>query len=77
MEEKKLSLDFLNEGETAIVTDIVSEGTMKRRLQDLGLIRGTEVECIAQSAFRDICVYLIRGAFIAIRNDDADDIFIE
>lgn len=77
MQNEHPTLDELQEGEQAVVSNIKNETIMKRRLQDLGLIKGTEIECVTVSAFRDICVYLIRGANIAIRNIDAQKIEIE
>lgn len=77
MQKEYFTLDKLREGESAVVCDIQNETTMKRRLQDLGLINGTTIECVAESTFRDICVYLIRGANIAIRNVDAEKIKIQ
>jgi len=50
---------------------------MARRLIDLGLIRGTRVTCIARSPSGDPCAYLIRGALIALRRGDAQDVRLE
>lgn len=50
-------------------------GGMRRRLQDLGLVAGTPVTCLQRAAAGDPTAYLIRGAVIALRQDDAK--FIE
>lgn len=71
-----LALNQLQVGESAEVADIFSGDEMKRRFQDLGLIRGTKVVCVAESAFRDLRVYQIRGAYIAIRSGDAEKIVL-
>lgn len=44
---------------------------MRRRLLDLGLVPGTRVECVGQSPGGDPKAYLIRGAAVAIRSEDA------
>lgn len=49
---------------------------MKKRLQDLGLIENTAVECIGISAGREMHAYLIRGAVIAIRSADAHRVLV-
>ena len=41
--EHKKSLAFLPVGEKARVLSVENEGNMKRRLQDLGVIRDTEI----------------------------------
>ena len=45
---------------------------MRRRLQDIGLIEGTVVECVGKSPLGDPCAYVIRGAVIALRSEDPD-----
>lgn len=47
---------------------------IKRRLLDIGLICGTEVECVGKSPCGDPKAYNIRGAIIAIRNEDCEEI---
>lgn len=39
----------LREGQAARVTDIHIDGSMRRRLQDLGLIEGTRIQCLQKS----------------------------
>ena len=46
-------------------------GSIRRRLQDLGLVAGTRVTCIQRAAAGDPTAYLIRGAVIALRQADA------
>ena len=50
---------------------------MRRRLQDMGLIEGTKVECIGVSPLGDPAAYLIRGAVVALRKSDAEGIAID
>ena len=53
-------------GNKAIIKKMTANNSIKRRLQDLGLIEGTVVECD-----------LIRGALIAIRKEDCSNIEVE
>ena len=61
----------LREGQAARVTDIHIDGSMRRRLQDLGLIEGTHIQCLQKSPAGDPVAFLIRGAAIALRSEDA------
>lgn len=61
----------LKEGEKAQVVALWHPGGLRRRLLDIGLIGGTEVECLGKSPLGDPAAYLIRGAVIAIRAADA------
>ena len=71
------TLDRLNVGESGIVTQISGEENIKRRLLDIGLIRGMSVDCILTSPLLDPKAYWIKGTLIAIRKDDAKNIAIE
>ena len=49
---------------------------MRRRLQDIGLIEGTDVECLQKSPAGDPVAYYIRGAVIALRSEDSQNILV-
>lgn len=74
---QNFQLNDLKPGQTASVSSLSVEGTMRRRLQDMGLIEGTRVECIGISPLGDPAAYLIRGAVIALRKKDAGEIGID
>lgn len=76
MSNKKFLSD-INTGEDAIISSLNIHGNIRRRLQDIGLIEGTLVKCVLKSPFGDPCAYLIRGAVIALRNDDTKNIQIK
>ncbi len=71
------SLCDLNVGDRAFVYKIISRKDMRQRFLDIGLTPNTLVECVGKSPAGDPKAYLIRGAVIAIRNDDACDILIK
>jgi ferrous iron transport protein A len=72
----KENLGHLKEGDSGVVTRLLTQGTMRRRLLDLGLVEGTRVECAQKSPAGDPVAYLIRGAVIALRREDACTILI-
>jgi DtxR family Mn-dependent transcriptional regulator len=69
----------LGAGEIGRVTGIspACQGSQRRRLLDLGVVRGTEIEAELHSALGDPVAYLIRGALIALRREQAEWIRIE
>lgn len=71
------SLREMLKGEKGIVTGLTSEKMMKMRLRDIGLIEGTEVECLGKSPLGDPAAFLIRGAVIALRGEDACHVRIQ
>ena len=71
------SLSALRVGQSAYVAEIQADEAMRRRLLDLGLIRGTRVTSTAKSPAGDPAAYLIRGAVIALRGRDARGVRLE
>ena len=71
------TLSSLNEGSSGRVAELKINGSMRRRLQDIGLIEGTEVLCLQKSPSGDPVAYLIRGAVIALRGEDSSKIILE
>lgn len=70
------SMNMLKPGESAVVKEIKTEGSMRRRLLDIGLVENTQVECLGRSPGGDPSAYLIRGAVIAIRAQDCAGIIM-
>lgn len=71
------TLDSIKVGEKAIIKILNTKGDMRRRFLDIGLIKGTKVECVLDSPSGNPKAYLIRGAVIAIRREDSATIMIE
>ncbi len=57
MLQEKKPLNRLKIGETAQVSDLLSVGSMRRRLLDMGLVEGTRVECVQKSPAGDPAAY--------------------
>lgn len=63
-------------GEKGCVASLTSVGNSRQRMLDLGLVPGTIIEAVLQSPSGGVTAYLIRGALIAIRREDAIKIVI-
>lgn len=70
-------LSDMKVGDKAIIKELNTNDNIKRRLLDLGLIKGTYIECVLESPFNDPLAYLIRGAVIAIRKEDSRNIEVD
>ena len=66
-------------GETVRVLGIAQacQGTQRRRLLDLGVVRGADVTSELVSASGDPVAYRIRGALIALRGSQAAHVLVE
>ncbi len=72
-----IPLNFLPLGKKAKVKALTSDGSVRRRMLDLGLISDTEVEALQKSPSGDPTAYHIRGAVIALRSEEASKIMVE
>ena len=72
-----MRLSKLKVGDKGVITGSVFDGNMRRRLWDIGFCDGSVVECVGESMFLDPRAYLVKGTLIAVRNADAEKIFVE
>jgi ferrous iron transport protein A len=72
----QIPLNQLPIGKKAYVTRLVSEGATRRRMLDLGIIDGTEIEPLYKSPSGNPVAYAIRGAVIALRSDVSGRILV-
>ncbi len=67
----------MTEGCRCRVKKMLIGGAMRRRLNDIGLIEGTDILTLNRSPSGDPAAYLIRGAVIALRDEEAEKISVE
>ncbi len=71
---KEKTVNELELGEIGVVSKIIGEENIKRRLLDLGLIEGTDIKPVLVSPSGDPRAFEFRGSLIAIREEDAENI---
>ncbi len=76
MNEEQISLNQVPIGRKAKVTALTSDSTIRRRMLDLGVINGTEIEPLYKSPSGNPVAYLIRGTVIALRSDVSEKIMV-
>jgi len=77
MTNRYIPLNKLPVGKKARVKALTSDGNVRRRMLDLGLITDTIVEAMLKSPSGDPVAYNIRGAVIALRSEEASKIIVE
>ncbi len=73
---EKVCMTDLKRGQRAAVAELAAYDDMRRRLQDIGLIEGTVIECLGKSPMGDPTAFLIRGAVIALRSEDSGRVLV-
>ncbi len=71
-----MTLDTLPIGERALIETITTEDSMRRRLQDMGLIVGTAITCVGKAPAGDPIAIAVRGAVVALRAEDCHAITV-
>jgi ferrous iron transport protein A len=71
------SLRKLAVNEKARIISITACGEMSRRLRDMGLVPGTEVEVVGRAPLRDPVALRLRDFTLTLRNNEADCIMVE
>ncbi len=66
-----ITLNQLNLWDSGTVKEIFADGQLKRRFLDIGIIKGSKIKCVAISPQGDPKAFFVRGAVIALRNEDS------
>ena len=72
-----MTLDKLETDKIAVIEKINTNNSIKRRILELGLIKGTKIKPVLKSICGNPIAYEFRGSLIAIRNEDAKNIIIK
>ena len=71
MSEHK-SLRTLKVGQRASIAEIDADGEMGRRIRDMGLVPGVQVEVIGRAPLQDPVALRLLGFTLTLRNNEAD-----
>ena len=73
----KNTLDKMVIKQQCIVKNVDETSPMRRRFLDIGLTKGTKVECVLISYGGEMKAYCVKGAIIGIRKEDASFVEVE
>lgn len=73
----KITLNQIKVGNKAVICKLHNGDGIRRRLLDMGMIPGTVVESVMKSPGGDPTAYLIRGALVALREEESMQIEVE
>lgn len=67
----------LKVGEKAKVIAITAIGELGRRIRDMGLVPGAELEVVGRAPLQDPVALRLTGFTLSLRNNEADYIAVE
>lgn len=74
MKSVVINLSDLPLNMSGFINKVKCDGNIKRRLLDLGLVKGTAIVPVLVSPSKDPRAFEVRGSIIAIRREDAENI---
>lgn len=72
-----ISLRQLQKGQLARILHVGGEGELGRRIRDMGLVPGAEVEIVGRAPLQDPVALRLQGFTLSLRNNEADFITVE
>lgn len=71
------SLDQLKPGERATIVKVGGEGPVRRRILDMGVVKGAEIEVVRVAPLGDPIEFLIKQYNLSLRGSEARQIQVE
>ena len=74
--EKVMKLSKLKTGEKGIIVKVLGHGGFRKRIIEMGFIKGKEVEVLQNAPLQDPVIYKLMGYEVSLRHQEADMIEI-
>ena len=71
-----ISLRQLKLGQKATVAAVLAAGELGRRIRDMGLMPGEEIEVVGRAPLQDPVALRLKGFTLTLRNNEADHITV-
>jgi ferrous iron transport protein A len=67
----------LRKGQTARIVTINAQGELGRRIRDMGLVPGSEIQIIGRAPLKDPVALRVKDFTLTLRNNEADFITVD
>jgi Fe2+ transport system protein FeoA len=71
------TLNQLEPGERATIVKVGGERAVRRRILDMGVVKGAEIEAVRVAPLGDPIEFLIKGYNLSLRKSEAQQIQVE
>jgi Fe2+ transport system protein FeoA len=71
------TLNQLRPGERATIVKVGGERAVRRRILDMGVVKGAEIEAVRAAPLGDPIEFLIKGYNLSLRKSEAQQIQVE
>lgn len=77
MEIDSMRLSEMREGQRATIVRIGGNGPLRRRIQEMGIIKGTEILVEKYAPLKDPLEIVVKGSHLSLRVEEAVQITVE
>jgi len=71
------TLNQLRPGERATIVKVGGQGAVRRRILDMGVVKGAEIEAVRVAPLGDPIEFLIKGYNLSLRKSEAHAIEVK
>lgn len=75
MSEKRLS--EMDPGENGKITKVTGDRSLRRRIMDMGIIKGTEIKVVRRAPLGDPVEFLLKDYHLSLRKNEAENVYVE
>lgn len=72
-----MKLSELKTGDSAIIIRVLGQGCFRKRIIEMGFIKGKKVEVMLNAPLQDPVKYKIMGYEVSLRHSEADNIEVQ
>jgi Fe2+ transport system protein FeoA len=77
VETDSMRLSDMREGQRATIVRIGGNGALRRRILEMGMIKGTEIRVEKYAPLKDPLEIVVKGAHLSLRVEEAAQITVE
>lgn len=75
--KKIIRMREMADNQKGIITKVAAMGEMGRRMREMGLVPGSEIQIQGRAPLRDPVAVKIRDYVLTLRNNESDHILVE
>ena len=71
-----MQLSEVRQGQTAVIERIGGSGALRRRILEMGILKGTQIYVEKYAPLKDPLELIVKGIHISLRVEEADQISV-
>ena len=72
----EIPLSELKPGEKGVISKVLGDSEVRRRLLDMGLTRGTEITVVRRAPLGDPVEFLLKGYNLSLRKRESENVYV-